>query len=427
MQREKPENALVFAKRMLLLLLLSLAVMQPAIQVLGFAVVATDFIFIACLLALLCALITGQSTFRWQNAYWLLGFYLAALVVSGLASDHPRGSIPKLLTQVYLLSLPVLICNLIQTREDLRAAFEWWLAGTALVAAVAIASLFAFMEDPNSRLLDYTRSHYGTLPPGDYLRLRLTFLNANMACNYLTVSVMLLLIARKLRWIGKANFLLLLAGILLSAVLTISPGLGGLALAVSTWIWFLQRGPSPLLANLSLVVGLAVALMFVGAMSVTPIIHPTAPFLLNLPILDVQLAPSGRLMIWIEATRNFLADPFFGRGIGAEAAHVRFQDPSGDILTTTDAHNTFLSIAVQSGIIGLGAIIAIIVHVHRRAIAAALPTEESDVFRVGLSVAFLVAFAYGGLGGSFEDARHLWATLGLFLAAERIHRVSPRP
>jgi hypothetical protein len=50
---------------------------------------------------------------------------------------------------------------------------------------------------------------------------------------------------------------------------------------------------------------------------------------------------------------------------------------------------------------------------------------------VALGLAFLVAFAYEGLGGAFEDARHLWVLFGLFLAAKRLeqdsHTTSHRP
>jgi len=42
-------------------------------------------------------------------------------------------------------------------------------------------------------------------------------------------------------------------------------------------------------------------------------------------------------------------------------------------------------------------------------------------------LAFLVAFAYEGLGGSFEDARHLWVLFGLFLASGRLAEATDPP
>ncbi len=413
------------AKWLLLLLVLSLAFMQPSVRVLGFNAAPTDFIFLALAPAWLWALLSGRAKFVWDHAYWLLGLYLVAMIASVAVSVAPSTLVPKLLTQFYLLSLPVLVGNLVRTSEDLRLVVSWWLAGTALVALVGIACLIAFLFDPDSKLLDYTRMHFGTLPPGDYLRLRLTFLNGNMACNYLTVSLMLLLLAHRLGWIGKAYFLPLLGGIALSALLTISPGLAAFGLAVALWVWLLLREDRPLLAKLFLASGLLLALLGIVAMAVTPIIHSTAPFLLNIPLVDVQLAPSGRLMIWMDAARNFLAAPIFGRGIGMDAVNVRYLSPSGELQELRDAHNSFLNIAVQAGVIGLAALTAIVVYVLRHSLPLRIVPRQSNVARVALGVAFLIAFAYDGIGGAFEDARHLWVLFGLFLAARALDDPAP--
>ena len=159
-----------------------------------------------------------------------------------------------------------------------------------------VISLAIFAVDPFNPILNYTRYEFGTLPPGPYLRLSLTFLNANMACNDLTVSLMLLLAARRSLWIGRLPFILLLGGILIAAMATISPGLGGIALALCLWFWLVLRDQKPTAAWILLAFGTAVGIVFVAAMTVTPILHPTAPFLINVPRLNMTLAPAGRLM-----------------------------------------------------------------------------------------------------------------------------------
>ena len=409
-----------FALSLLWALIFSLAFMQPALPLLSYMAVPTDLLFIALVLAWLSALGTARITFVSDHAYKWLGLYLAAGVASAIAAGIPAQSAPALLKQLYLLSLPVLIVNLVRTHEHFRTAIRWWLAGTAVVAVVGLASLVVFFLDSRSPLLDYTRFHFGTLPPGDYPRLQLTFLNANMACNYLTVSLMLLMIARKLAWVSRERFYVLLAGIAISAASTISPGLGGIALAIGTWLWLLERGRRTALAKVFLSCGLLVSLLFVVAMAITPIAHSTAPFVIHVPLIGVDLAPSGRLMIWIEAVRNFLADPLLGRGIGMDAVQVRYQNPSGDLQTLTDAHNMFLNVAVQTGIVGVAALAAILVLVCRQTLPLRFLPDGRNVAALGLGVAFLIAFVYEGFGGSFEDARHLWVLLGLFLVARRI-------
>jgi O-antigen ligase len=243
-----------------------------------------------------------------------------------------------------------------------------------------------------------------------------------MLCNYLTVSLCLLLAALRLRWLPNLPFVALLAGALVAALFTFSPGLAGVVLAIGLWFWLTWRERRPALAGASLLAGLTAAALSIPAMAFTPILHATAPYLIDVPGSGLVLAPSGRLMIWTDAVRSFLADPLIGRGIGQEAVLVRYLDPEGNLQRLTDAHNSFLSIAVQCGIAGLAALAAIVIDSARRTGPLRLLADQSNALRLAIGLAFLNGFAFQGLGGSFEDARHLWVLLGLLLAAERLEK-----
>jgi len=131
------------------------------------------------------------------------------------------------------------------------------------------------------------------------------------------------------------------------------------------------------------------------------------------------LAPAGRLLTWLDACRNFVSHPLIGRGIGNDAVSVRYQNPSGFVEHLTDAHNTFLNIAVQAGLIGLGALCVLLwqlLVIFRR------EQRSNALVPTVLAFFFLDALAYEGLGGSFEDARHLWVLLGLLLAGTMIFK-----
>jgi hypothetical protein len=58
------------------------------------------------------------------------------------------------------------------------------------------------------------------------------------------------------------------------------------------------------------------------------------------------------------------------------------------------------------------------------AVIKASLTRVSDsavgTIRVGLAIAFVSAFLFEGLTGSFEDTRHLWILMGLILAVRQI-------
>lgn len=423
MRDQRPADAA--AQPLLLLLIFSLAFMQPPVALLAFLAVPTDFIFLALAAVWATLAVTGRARLRWDRAYWFIAIYLAAMLLSVPGSESARTSAVKLLTQLYLAGLAVIVSSLVENEVQLRSAVRAWLAGSAVVGAVAVLALILFGADPSSPLLQLALSLKGTLPPGNYPRLQMTFMNPNMACDYLTVSLLLLLAARRVGWISRAPFLLLLGSILLAAIATISPGLGGIGLGLGIWAWLVlsNRGA----ARLSLLLGLAAAILFVAAMAVTPFLHPTAPYLIHVPLLDVTLAPSGRLMIWTDAVRNFLAHPVTGRGIGIDPVLVHYLDPSGVLETSTDAHNVFLSIAVQCGIIGLAAFLVLAREMVARTLPLRVEGDAAAIVRTGVGVGLLIALLYEGLGGSFEDSRHLWVAFGLLIASDRIARTRPLP
>lgn len=408
-----------WAKRLVPLLVFSLGFMQPTTKVIGQLISATDVVFIPLAACWGMAVLTGQIRPRWHPAWGLLLFHFTAQAISIPGAEDPRAGLMKLVTQVYLLSLPVVLFTLIDDAADLKRAFRAWLAATAIIGVIAAASLALFAADPNHPLLSHVNYRFGTLPPGEYPRLRLSFTNANMLCNYLSVSLMVLLAAWRLGWVSRSAFALLLAAVAVSAAFTVSPGLGGIALVGGLWLWLVLRGERPALSRLALFGGCTAAILFVVAMSVTPILHPTAPFLIRVPGVDLVLAPSGRLMIWMEAVKNFLADPLLGRGLDAESVQVRFVDPGGAPQMLTDAHNTYLNLATQCGILALGAAILITWYVLHGTVAARR-ARGLEAAALALGLGFLGGFAYQGLGGSFEDARHLWVAFGLFLAARRL-------
>jgi O-antigen ligase len=292
------------------------------------------------------------------------------------------------------------------------------------VALLGLASLAIFSVSPGHPVVEFSRFHFGTLPPGAYPRFALTFLNANLLCNYLTVSLGLLLLASLRGWLPRRAVLALAAAVLIAATFTISPGLGGIALALGLWAWISQRRRSPRLASLALWAAAATAIAFLAVTAVTPIIHSTAPFVMAVPGTAIGLAPSGRFMAWSAAAAEFARHPLLGHGIGISAVRVDYADPSGNRQTLTDAHNLVLSIAAQAGIVGLAGLAALIGLVVRTISRAWPGSAPANLTVVILGLTLLNALVYQGVSGSFEDARHLWLLLGLLLAAARLSRAN---
>lgn len=406
-----PER-LLLADWLLLALVALLPLMKPTVD---YPVIAADLVFPILVAAVALEVVTGRRRFRWNTLFAILAAYVLSLAPSLLASAELGTSAFKLATEFYLTGLAAITLVLVRSEAMLKRVTLTWLAATAVLVLLCLASLIAFAVDPNSALYQYARFQFGSLPPGHYPRLSFTFFNANMACNYLTVSLGLLALAWQRQWIARPAALALLAGILVAACSTISPDLGGVALALGIGAWFLRR------SRLALGLAIAVALAFIAIEAFTPFLYPTAPFVIAIPGTNLVLAPACRFLTWIGAFTEFLRHPLLGHGIGIDATEVHFLDPAGGLHTLTDAHNVFLNIAAQTGIVGLAGLAVLVGYAARLTFSRA-PNQRP--LRLLLGLTFLNAFVYQGIGGSFEDTRHLWVLLGLVAAAARLP-VSP--
>lgn len=393
---------------LLLALVFLLPLMKPPVH---YPIILADLVFVALVIAVIVEAAAGRRSRQWAPLFAVLAIYVLSLALSVLASADPQRSEFKLATELYLVGLTAVTAAVVRDETMLRRVTLTWLAASAAVALLCLASLLAFVGNPGSALYQYSWFDFGTLPPGRYPRMALSFFDANMACNYLTVSLGLLLLAWQQRWLSRNLTLLSLAGILFAAVFTISPGLGGIALALGTGAWLLRR------SKLALAGGIAVAAAFIVALAVTPFLHPTAPFLIQIPATKLVLAPAGRFLTWSAAFTEFLNHPWLGHGIGIDAVLVRYQNPSGALQELTDAHNVFLNIAAQAGLVGLAGLMLLLGYAARLTFS---DLGGSPAIRLVLGLTFLNAFVYQGLGAGFEDTRHLWVLLGLLAAAASI-------
>ncbi len=421
-------GALRLAQLSYLLMVFALGWMKTPLTIHGLPAFPMDFAFVAAASLWLVALVRKEISLRFHWVFWLLLAYFAAMALSAFNSDDPQRTAFKLATQLYLLALPVITFNLFRTLADLKRVFAWWLAGAAGVGLLGVATLLLFPVLGPDSILDGPLHHSGTLPPGHYPRLELTTLYPAMLANYLGTSLMLVLICERLGWFSRRAAIVLGAAIFVSALFALTPGFGGILAMLAAWFWYCTRDRRPMLARVVLVSGFAMPVAAVLLASVTSF-HPTAPFLIDIPGLPV-LAPAVRLMAWMDAVQNFLQAPLIGNGTGLETVEVHMLTSYCDVASScvTDAHNTFLNVAVQSGILGLAALGAIIWFVASQ-IAPPPPQTPRDVVVFGLAVAWIAGIALQGLVGSFEDARHLWLSLGLLLSAlcaRSQHRLSGR-
>lgn len=406
-----------------LVLILSLAFMRPNLIVLGSTAVVTDFIFLVCLGLFAVSVAFRRAHLQIDSIYIWLGLYGLALTLSALFSQDAAKSLKRLPAELYLISLAVLTINIVRSERMLIRTLLVWLAAGTVVASVPAFTAISFYIGWDNPLAAFAMHHYGTLPPGNYPRIQGTFEYPAMLCNYLTVSLMVLFAFRRSARIGKALFFVLLLLVAVAIFFTLTPGIGGVLLAVCLWGYFTARSGNTALRRLAIAGMIAAVAAFLIVSAITPF-GTAGPIYFSLGEYDIT--PTARLLVWYQAIGTFASHPFLGVGIGLPVVDLPYQVPAGGWTLITDAHNVVLNVAAQAGAIGIAPLVLLIVAVMRRTRFLAADAGELSSVRLAMGVAFFSCFIIQGIAGSFENARHLWVLIGLIVAADRITQ-TPQP
>jgi O-antigen ligase len=240
------------------------------------------------------------------------------------------------------------------------------------------------------------------------------FFNPNMLCDYLNVSIALVLLALAKSWLPKLIGWGLITLICLVSVFTFSPGLGGLLLTVGLWFSGSSPRRDPVRTLILSIAIIGAVLVFASALA-SPDTNNTDQDL-QIPYTTVVIEPSVRVLIWENSFQRLSGQLLFGHGVGANVAELRYTVLNGEEQFLTDAHNMWLNVLGQEGLLGLAAFALLIAAIWKRAKQS---VSDNDRTLWALFCAFVGAFLYQGLTGSFEDARHLWLLVGFIGSAGR--------
>ena len=387
-------------------LIASLPVMQPSLTVLGpYPVVVTDALFLILAVLVAAMLARGRMRVAWSWWHSAIVAFVAANFLSAAASGGRLGLL-KAAGAGYLGCVAILSAHYGRSPEMRRPIVLAWLAGalaTIIAAAVGVGLFFAGRHD-NPFLYGY-----GSLIPAGYPRVMALFINANMLCSYLGAAAFILLGSAHANLISRRVAWPTVLALGLVAILTVSPGLGGLALAGSLWVASSSAMPRPRARMLR---RLGVVMAVTSFLATLP-----SPTMLQATSLG-RFEPSSRLQTWVGAAKTFVAHPLLGAGPGADVAHVTYVNASRQVEYLTDGHNTWLSVLAQTGLIGF-ACFAVVNGVLIARMRLAPQTTAESAWRTGGELALLASVLFPSLSGSFEDARHGWVLLGLVYGAQQ--------
>jgi O-antigen ligase len=351
--------------------------------------------------------------FKIQPFHWFVAAYAAALMLSSIFSTQPSRSFIKLAGEFYLFGLSFISYSFVRDSAFVKRIVYAFLAGTSITILASLAGFVFFYFGYKTQADNFFLSHVGSLPAGNYPRIHALFANANMMCNFLNVTLMLSLLSGYLGWIRKWLSLVLTTGIWFAAILTFSTGLGGMLLSTGLWFGTVYAGRKNEVFKSRLIkfVGIAAAILILAAACVSPDTANTAQDF-TVPGVEQKLEPSVRILVWQDSIRTFSEYPILGKGTGIDPANVFYSTLSGQNQILSDAHNMYLSVLGQAGLIGFVAFAGLLVFLIRR-FKFEIGDERATI-ETALSCAIAGALLYQGLTGSFEDARHLWILIGMF-------------
>ena len=384
----------------------SLPVMQPPLLSLdGYPLVLTDLLFVILATVVGGLLLLGRMRIAWTHFHSATVAFTLAEFLSAASVGTPHAFI-KAAGSGYLGALGILASHYAQQRGVTRQIFWAWAAGSAITVIAVAAGMVLFAAGDRTNPFLYS---YGSLIPGAYPRVQGLFVNANVLFTYVAASVFFVIAAIRSRVLSTPVGYSVCAALLVGAVFSLSPGLGGLTLALAWW-WAPSLGPRA--AAVVRAGGIGAALVFVVATLFSPTMLQRSGSLTAIPI-----EPSSRVLAWRDAAATFLANPWLGAGPGSDVAHVSYLNASNFQEFLTDAHNTFLSVLGQTGLVGfvcfLWVIVPLIVRMRTRP-----DLTPRGAWRSACECALVAAVLYPSLSGSFEDTRHVWIVLGLLHAAQ---------
>ena len=285
--------------------------MKDPLLIGGLPAFPADLLFVIAAGSWVLSLLRQPSKLRWSNGFWPLLLYFAALAFSTMFAADQRTSSFKLATEAYLMAIPLLVYSLVDSWNELRRLFLYYVTGAAFVGVLGTMTVLLFPLFGHAPLAG-TLHHYGTLQPGPYPRLEVTFEYPAMMANYLALAMMLVILSERCGWLSGRVAVLLGAAMGITALFALTPGFGGVLVMLGVYFWSRRRG-TPF--GRCLVVGsLAAGLLQVLVAAVTPILHRTAPFLIYVPGLEKPLAPAVRLLAWMDALRTFVSHPLTAAG-----------------------------------------------------------------------------------------------------------------
>lgn len=352
--------------------------------------------------------------------------YLLALALSiALASDPADLAWLRLVAYAPFVLLPWTLPHAIEAEDGARLVVRAWLLAAGVSIALGLIQVAGFYA-ARRWFADAFPCSYGRIPEGPYPRICGPFRNPNAFVDYLAATAPLaILFARDLvprRWLIPA------AGAFgVASLFTLSSGIGGIAVAAA----IAGGAVVPARRRVLLAGGLLVAAGFLLASVGYRV--PAGFGHVSVPGGEWHVLKGPRVHTWLSAVATIRDHPVTGVGYGSLVAHAPrlrrwYRQGYAEALhvdrpPTKDAHQTWLSVAGQAGLVGLAAFVGLLVACVRGLSAAGRrgpPRGIAPRLAVAVFAGLVGTVGYHGLFASVEEFRHVWALVALGVVSLRL-------
>jgi O-antigen ligase len=304
------------------------------------------------------------DNWRWTPLPWSValcgGMWIVWTTLSTLLSEIPYQSEVKVIPLAIGIVLAYAAADLFRTERDLHRAARAVLAGGALVALYGIVQGVAGL--PNWLIQAQTnRASQDLIDMASQGRIFATFVNVNAFAAYLAMAApigayLVLTEARPLDQLFAGGGFLL---VVMALVMTGSRGGWVAALAAmggATWVWLEQTHEWRRMA-------VRIGLILLTGLLLVGFIWATQPSAIENPLerffsitMGLKASAHGRWSYWQGAVKLIGQHPWLGTGPGTFASS--FQRVQSDGAYARYAHNLYLQMAAETGIVGAAAFLA---------------------------------------------------------------------
>jgi hypothetical protein len=394
------------------LLVFTLIALATSITAVG---IATGLLAVATLLRLLDPELRARFTL--PLAIPITAYVVASLLSTAFARD--RGSAVLQSKDLLHLVLFVAAVNGFASTAQIRRAFAWFFAAVGVASAYAILQSWAcnWSTDPPAWVATVLRVRFDRCRNLTHEPFRVRgFFSIYMTFGGTLLVSLALLIGGLVLGVWRRAAALILPTLLALVAL-------GLTYSRNAWVG--------LLVAVGTLVALTRRLLLIVPLAVVLVVAVAVPSPLRAKILSAfdpaSPSVSERLYFW-ESGLHMLRDaPLLGLGPGGvKIYYPEYKNPTARRAGTSHLHNDALQIAVERGLLGLAAWLAVwIVFLYRAVqIYRALPPGRSDaVALVAGSIAAVVGFLAAGLFeynfGDSEVIGLVWMVMAVPFAVAR--------